>query len=106
MTNTTTNHLTVKLFIGCLLNSEIKMHLSQSALWKQIAIAPAKQDEELSQVHFHGKDYLGIYLAADKITMEHMHTFEERIKQRLQAYCPALHFENIKPYIFAQVFVA
>jgi len=100
------NKITVKLFTGYHLNSEIKMHLKQSLNWKQAAISPIKEGEELIEVHYHDKDYLGYYLSTDKITLSELKKAEDFLKQRLTSYCAEYSLENIKICIFAQVFVA
>lgn len=99
--------VTVKLFVGCHLNSEIRMCLNQSKLWKQTAILPSKTNgQELLEVHFHGKDYFGRHLAFEKVTLVELRETENLIKNRLKTYCPEYDAESVKICIFPQVFVA
>ncbi len=101
-----TDKVTVRLFVGCPLSSEIKMHLHQSATWKHATILPLKNVGELIEVHYHGKDYLGCYLTEDRVTLQEIEAIEGPIKKRLKEYCPTFAAENIKVSIFAQVFIA
>jgi len=105
-TNTNTNKLTVKLFVGCSLSSELKMNLNQSKTWKQASIVPASAYDDLIEIHFHGKDFVGSYLSTDKITVAELQTHEAHLRERLQHYCPAFDLNGIKPCVFAQVFIA
>lgn len=101
------NKVTVKLFVGCHLNSEIRMLLNQSKLWKQTAIMPSRKNgKELLEVHFHGKDYFGRHLPSEKVTLVELRETEDLVKDRLKAYCPEYDAESIKICIFPQVFVA
>lgn len=106
MTSKTANQVTLRLFIGCLLTSEIKMHLNQSNQWKHLVISPTKSENDLVEVHYRGKDYLGSYLPRDTLSIDDLKKIEKPIKQSLKAYCPGLEVENLKLQIFAQVFVA
>lgn len=101
------NKVTIKLFAGLYLSSEIRMNLNQSKIWKQASIASGdKAHSELIEVHHHGKDYLGCYLPSPKITLAQLNEINDQIKMSLKSYCPDLDPENAKVCIFAQVFVA
>lgn len=94
--------LETKLFAGCYLTSEIRMHLSKSIQWKHATI----MTEGLQIVHYHGKDYLGSYLNEKKATLQELAICQEKIQTQLHNYCPALEINKIEILVFAQVFLA
>ncbi len=96
--------VTTKLFAGFLLNPEIKMLLNLSREWKQASFT--KNEGRLSEAHYQGKDYLGFYLSPEKITLVQLKELETQVRTRLKSYCPGLDADEIKMYIFPQVFVA
>lgn len=102
----TDGKVTTKIFAGCLVNAEMKMHLGQSSTWKQVAIMPREGSEELLEVHYHGKVYLGMYLPEDKATLKKLRSIEESIKERMNAYLSDFDVGGVKVSVFCQVFVA
>lgn len=101
------NKVSVKMFVGFHLNSEIRMILNQSKTWKQASIMPLeKESQELIEVHFHGKDYFGRHLPLEKVPLQELKEIENHIKNRLKSYCPEYDAESVKICIFPQVFVA
>lgn len=104
--DTVINKVTYKLFIGCLLTSEIRMHLNQSKVWKQVVVLPADRTKELIEVHHNGKDYLGLYITQERATFNILNEMTVAIEERLHAYCPQYGKTSVKICIFAQVFVA
>ncbi|MBS4165906.1 Uncharacterized protein NEOC65_000981 [Neochlamydia sp. AcF65] len=95
----------LKIFIGCLITSELRMHLNQSLLWKQNKIVPAL-NSALREIHFKDKDYIGIYSTTDKISLMDLKKIEKEILQLLATYCPLLLTEKIQTLIFSQVFIS
>lgn len=105
MTTSTTNRVTVKLFAGCLLTSEIRMYLKQSAAWKQAQIVGEFDVREIVETHYQEKDYLGRYLASNNLTIIELHEIESSIRKALTTFCPELASESLKIYVFPQVFI-
>lgn len=105
MNTQTVSKVTVQLFVGCHSTSEVKMHLNHSGAWKQASIGRSKNDNELVEVYFQGKEYLGYYLPTEKVTLEELNLIEHLVKEKLQVYCPDLDTKNSKLSVFAQVFV-
>lgn len=105
MTTDTLKSVSTRLFAGCFINSEIRMHLNQSIQWKHAILTPSA-DRILHEVHFHGKDYFGLYADCKKITIKDLTMIQQNIRQELKKYCPDLVVENIKICIFPQVFIA
>lgn len=97
--------ISFKLFVGVMISSEIKMHLQQSKIWKQIEILPKK--EELSIIHFRGKEYLGSYLSKGHFALPELEQFSLFIKTRFKDYCPNFpNIDQVEICFFSQVFVA
>lgn len=95
-----------KIFVGCLLTPDLKLHLTQSQSWKQAAIGRLPESEDLIETHFQEKDYLGIFIPHDKPTVLDLKKVEVLVKDKFFSYCPELGNPPLKIYIFPQVFVA
>lgn len=101
MEKTAESNVTAKIFIGCPLTAEIKMHLSKSSAWKQASI----DKTGLTLVNFQEKEYLGFYLSEDKLTLDEFNHFEKEIKKHLQTYCPEISPDLFKVLTFPQLFI-
>lgn len=107
MTISSNHQVTVKLFVGYLLTSDIRMYLKQSAAWKQAKIMEEPDSRDLLETHFQDKDYIGKYIAQDNLTLRELRSFENSVHQSLLNYCPELSQEsNLKIYLFPQVFIS
>jgi hypothetical protein len=102
----TESRVSVKLFVGCHLNTEMKMLLNQSSTWKQVSFLRSKNKKNLIQVPYQTKDYLGCYLVTEQITLFDLKKTENFVKELLKLYCPDYDFDSIKICIFPQLFVA
>lgn len=98
------NRVTVRLFAGCLLNSELRMHLNQSQPWKQASILP--EAKNLLEVHFQNKDYIGQYLIFDKLSIFDLKNIEISIKKTLSSYSGDYNIDSLKICVFTQLFIA
>ena len=99
----------VKLFLGCKLNSELRMYLNQSPSWKQVSILPLAEKAEnnhLIEVHYQAKDYLGRYLSDEKMTLSDLKNSAIQLKETIRVYCPQYDFDLLKICIFPQLFIA
>lgn len=108
MTTDTSNKVTTKIFAGCHITSEIRMHLNQSIQWKNAVILAktSSSNPGIQEVHYHGKDYFGHYTTSNSLIVNDLITFQSSIRQQLKNYCPTLEVENIKICVFPQVFIA
>ncbi|MEI8366311.1 MAG: hypothetical protein WCF65_07820 [Parachlamydiaceae bacterium] len=103
----------VRIFTGCLVTSEIKMHLNHSIKWKQTCIMPAESSQipSLKIVYHEGKEYIGCFIdhtaenAAITTTAE-IAALGVQIKQLLAEYFPQYETKNVEMFVFPQVFVA
>lgn len=102
----TQGKVTTRLFVGCAVTSELKMYLSQSIKWKHVNILATKNPEDLSIIHHHGKDYIGLYAQHDKITVAELEEIEKIIKQQIQIYCPQIEIQKVNSVVFPQLFIA
>ena len=100
------NKISSKLFVGCQINSEVRMHLNQSIQWKHAGIISTNSGVRLQQVHFHGKDYFGFYVADQKISTLDLKELQQRVRQELKGYCSDLETEILPVFVFPQIFIA
>lgn len=105
MKSDSTSKISKKLFIGMHLDSEKRMLLSQSAEWKQVKISPQRSEDELTEVHHQGNDFLGLYLP-EAVTLSQLHTATQVVQERMKVYCPKCEQDRMKISAFAQVFIA
>lgn len=102
----TEHKVAVKMFIGCHLSSEIRMYLNQSEHWKQATIMGSKRsNEDLVEVHYQARDYIGCYLASEMTCLSDLRELEKVIKTKLRSYCPTFDFDHVKIAVFPQVFL-
>lgn len=98
--------ITTRLFVGCVITSELKMHLNKSIKWKHTNILASKSPTDLRGIHHAGKDYIGLYSDQDKYTVAELKKLLDTIKQQLKIYCPEIDIEKVKSTVFPQVFIA
>lgn len=101
----TENKVKLKLFIGCVITSELRLLLNQSPLWKQAKIDPSAQ-KDLIETHFHQKDYIGLFLIDDKVSLSELKQCEAQILLALKSYCPQFASEKIRIIVFSQIFIS
>lgn len=98
-----TNHITTKIFLGCVLTSEIKFHLQNSHAWK---LAKIENPDILTTTPFQGKEYIGLSLPHPQLTLAEIRPYEASIRQNLSTFCPKLQFDNVNIHIFPQLLVS
>lgn len=91
-----------KLFAGCQLTSEIKMHLRQSTAWQNAQLEP----NHLIETPYQGKDYLGRYLEKERHTIQDIKDLQAEITNNLAACCPELAGRSFEIKLFTQTLVA
>jgi hypothetical protein len=106
MNNEIADRLAIKLFVGILFTSEIRMHINENIVWKERTLKGNQQAADLQEVHYHGKDYLGFYAAHETLSLNQMRDVETEIQKRISNYCPLLQKENPQIFIFPQLFIA
>lgn len=97
--------ITLKIFAGVLLNAELRLHLSQSSLWKETKIMGQKNPDYLDETHYQDKDYIGRFFIEDSLTLEELKHVESEIKKIFVTLCPNFPAESLKILFFSQVFI-
>lgn len=98
--------MSVRLFFGYPLTSDIRMHIKQSFAWKEAQITNQPHLRDLQEIHFQDKDYIGRYIPDEEYTLESLRTLETSIHQSLLHYCPELSLDSSHAYIFPQIFIS
>jgi len=103
MKNLTTKQdgIEIRIFLGFLQKSELKMHLSQSREWQ---CSNSFHEENLIEVHRDKQEYIGIWIKAP-VSYEILKKSEEDVRSRLQLYCPKIKLDAQHLYLFTQIFV-
>lgn len=94
--------LSKKIFIGIFLDAEKRILLSQNEIWKESKMMPKLSDKTLSEVHFHGKEYLGIHLP-DQISLKDLLEIKCEIQQQIEQLLPAS--SVLQFFTFPQFFI-
>lgn len=103
MENAMKSHVKAKIFIGFELKVDLKMALSQNSQWNAAAVS---KTTDLRQIHFNEKEYIGVHLEHDMITMKHVRDQAAIVRTELERFCPNYNTVNLKINVFPQVFVA
>ena len=96
--------LLIKLYLGCPLTSEIRMHLKTSHLWNQALIVP-KLERELVETRFQQQEYLGRFFDGEQLSLERLKAAEKEMRELIQSYCPKLNAEKLTFCVFPQIFL-
>jgi hypothetical protein len=104
MEKNTNDHIAIKMFLGCLITPEIRMHLHNSPSWKQSSIAISST--HLKEIHFQEKDYFGHFLAQSQISLNALKESQKELLTHLQQHCPDLCTDSVKMVVFPQVFLS
>lgn len=102
----TLNKISTRIFAGCSITSEIRMHLNYSIEWKHEALSSSTVSSRFQEVRLHGKDYFGCYIEHKTYKTKELEEIQDIIRDQLKAFCPKLDTETIDIYIIPQVFVA
>lgn len=107
METTIDSRVTVKIFIGFLVNPELKANLIHSLGWKEAAILRATDQNQLLETNFHNKSYIGIYGDDRSMTLAYLHEIQSLLRAQLHEYCPKLPgIEKLPIFVFPQIFVS
>jgi hypothetical protein len=91
----TNNRVTLKLFFGCLLTPDIEMRRINSD----------GDIQALTETYFQEKKYLGFFLDQPSASLSDFRLAEKEIRDSLAYYCSDLPIENLKLFIFSQIFI-
>jgi hypothetical protein len=103
---TTTEGISLKLFIGCLINSEVKMHLNYSSEWKQEQVIRSESGEALEKVRHAEKEYVGRGLSQEAVTVPELEELDQFLRSALARYCPELDVDKLNVVLIPQLFLS
>jgi len=99
------NKMSVKLFIGFEVTSEMRSQLHRSKAWQQASVLnPAERD--LIEINHHGHSYVGRFLPQDRIILSDVRANDAIAKKALKHYCPDCDLDEMTLRILPQVFVS
>lgn len=107
MTSELQERITVKMFVGCLLTSDLQFILNQSHSWKEWLITQKSTDAPLlEEIRFKNKGYLGCYCDDENIAIAQIEILHEYIREKFSEFCPTADTSSLKIYVFSQVFIS
>lgn len=102
MDHATKEHFFIRLFIGCPLTSELRMHLKASKIWKQEQIQPT--EHSLVETHHAERDYIGCYSSQQRLTLPELNAIADQIRTLVLTHCPKIPSESLTFVSFPQLF--
>lgn len=107
MTSDLQKRMKVKLFVGCLLTSDLGYHLEKSHFWKELSLAQIHtHSPQLQQVRFKSKSYFGSYCKEESQTIPQLESLRMYIEEKFAECCPSAAMSRLKTYIFPQLFIS
>lgn len=100
------SRISVRLFIGCLATSEIKLLLDKSHRWKEANIMRQGGAKNLTLLPHEGKDFLGLFAEESELSLSEIEDLGKLIRREFQDYCPSYDTDKIKIVLFPQVFIS
>lgn len=103
--------MTISLFLGFLLTSELKMHLNKSAEWQNAKLHLADPSSALDpsnalkEVQYGNQTFVGIYLSEPKLSLKDIKKYESQLKMLLNRYCERLECSKLECSLFSQFFI-
>lgn len=91
-----------KIFLGFVLNKEMKIHLNQNSKWKENKLIGKLL---LTETHWQEKEYIGIFIPS-LLSYTQLKEKEKEVKVQLQFYCPKLNLDKHSIYLFPQLFLS
>lgn len=104
MSHSIEEQISVKLFVGSPIGSNLKLELQKSHQWKEAQITRINNNHELVETLSDGKKYIGFYIDSEKTIVE-LDEIKKEISNKIKEYCPNFQNEKLKFYVFPQVFV-
>ncbi len=92
---------TLKIFLGFLQKSELKLHLQQSLEWQR---EKSFGEQVLLEITKEEQQYLGVWLESG-ISYENLKKTESKVRSQLQLYCPKIKLDTQPIYLFPQIFI-
>lgn len=96
--------VSLRLFLGCHLTAELRLHLEKSQAWKETRIGPTGS-HHLVINHFHQKEYIGFFVG-EGVNLSKLKETETLILQAIQSYCPEIDLKHCQVLAFSQLFIS
>lgn len=99
------NKISSKIFVGCKITSELRIHLNNSILWKQKQTLPKKNDSDLREVHRKDQSYIGVFLSTQNPSLESLKKTKKILFEKIRKLSSELDMDLLKAIVFPQVFL-
>lgn len=93
------------IFIGFPINSEIAYELGKSSAWKDALITRYEHPEEIQEIIFQDKKYIGRYIQKTNVSIKEIETEEKMIRARLSDFISHQKGDLLQLQIIAQLFL-
>jgi len=100
------NAINAKLFVGCHINGEVRMHLNESESWLQAKTQVSGKASPLVQAHFQQHDYIGRFCDNKCLSINELNEIESEVRSHLVEYCPKLDVNKLAMIVIPQVFIS
>lgn len=100
-----THGVNIKVFLGCAVNSHLKLQLSQSIGWKNAKIVGQATIPKLVEIAYQGRHYIGLFLPDEETQLSDVKKFQEEALEELSSYIPDVDLKAINFVLFPQIFV-
>lgn len=97
--------VTVRMFLGIYLTPDYRLHLNQNKEWRQSAIDHPQSLNTLTIIHFHNKEYLGMYVE-DRISLDGLKISLLNFAKQFKVFLPESPLDISKLAIFPQIFIS
>lgn len=102
----TESGVSVQIFVGCQINSELRMHLKYSPSWQQKQILPRDSGDSLRQLRYEGKDFVGLLLDRPVVPLQQLKELREEVHTVIRQHCPELEVSKLEICVFPQLFLS
>jgi len=106
MSSSIDKRITIKLFAGFIINTDMRREMFICDKWHMAQIAWKSQENGLEIVPNDGKEYVGKYLESSCQSTHALADIESKIRKQLVYHCPTVNQYPLKFFIFSQVFVS
>jgi len=97
--------LTTKIFIGFALNADIAHELAKSHDWKEVSITRHLNPDELQEIIFQDKKYIGRYIRNTKTRIKDIEEEEKALRKRVADFIQSPKAETLNLQVIAQYFL-
>lgn len=105
MDTSLSDKISAKLFVGCTLTPEVRMHLNMSESWKQ-AHTTDRSANRLQELRYKDKDYLGRLFDDSELSRDDLVAHASGVSNEIAQHCEELPTSSICVKVFPQVFLS